>query len=449
MLMGDLRKAKKLYQDGKNQTIRGNHKKAVKLYLEATKFDPGYIDVWLSLSNAYTELKKYEKAKEACKSALRIDEKNHISWINLGGACFGLGEYDKALKAYEQALSIKPEHTLALKNADIVRKKLKGVVEHKPREEPVIPVDVKEISIARGGDWKIEGNQSIFYYKVKVKNKSKFLIGNVQITLTSIPRGLETQTHVYKIQSLSPGSFESPSFKLFANESCVGDVINSIVSYTDPTGNPKTKMVKPFEICYVCNLLTPKEISKQEFDSKVTSMEKKELLIDSDVNIVDLESRITQIIENCNFSLIQQMENIQSANVKKIEGFAQGLYDKQDVALSITLEKVEEGSKIVVDAMSDKGEKVTDLLRDLSTKMDDIKSDTELIKEYTSLIEDIFNQIDNIENFLRDKLGSDFEKIKSAWDDYKSGTINKKQLIFRGIKTLGKKFVKKILSTSF
>ncbi|MFX0072708.1 MAG: hypothetical protein ACFFAO_16615, partial [Candidatus Hermodarchaeota archaeon] len=307
----------------------------------------------------------------------------------------------------------------------------------------------KELSVLRGGDWKVEGNQSIFYYKVKVKNDSPLVVTNIQILLTSIPRGLEAQSQMYKIESLKPGSFESPTFKFFAKESCVGDIVEGLVSFTDPIGSQQTVQIQPFEICYVCNLLTPKQITREEFEEKVDFMEEKRLIIDSDMDVSALESKITQIVKNCNFALLQEMQDSQSETLKKLDAFAQGLYDKQDVALSVTVKKMEEGSKLVVKAMSDRAEKVTDLLRDFSGKLDDIKSDTELIKEYTSQIEDLFDELgrlEDIEAYLKDHLGSDWEKLKYAWQDFKAGDINRKQLIWQGVKVIGKRFIPKILA---
>ncbi|MFX1395049.1 MAG: hypothetical protein ACFFAH_15965, partial [Promethearchaeota archaeon] len=314
---------------------------------------------------------------------------------------------------------------------------------------PSMKFEPKELSILRGGDWKVEGNQSIFYYKVKVKNDSPLVITNIQILLTSIPRGLEVQSQMYKIESLKPCSFESPTFKFYAKESCVGDIVEGLVSFTDPTGNQQTAQIEPFEICYVCNLLVPKQITREEFEEKIDFMEEKKLIIDSDIEVSALESKITQIIKNCNFALLQEMQDSQSETLKKLDAFAQGLYDKQDVALSVTVKKMEEGSKLVVKAMSDRAEKVTDLLRDFNGKLDDIKSDTELIKQYTSQIEDLFDQLgklEDIEAYLKDHLGSDWEKLKYAWEDYKAGKINRKQLIWQGVKVIGKRFIPKILA---
>jgi len=105
---------------------------------------------------------------------------------------------------------------------------------------------------------------------------------------------------------------------------------------------------------------------------------------------------------------------------------------------------MEEGSKLVIKAMSDKGDKITDLLKDFSIRLDDIKNDTELIKEYTSQIEAIFDKQVDLEDYLKSHLASDWEKIKDSWQDYKTGIISRKELIKRGIIILGRKFIKSI-----
>ncbi len=303
----------------------------------------------------------------------------------------------------------------------------------------------KQLEILRGGDWKIEGNQSVFYYKVKVKNNTPFVLSNIQIILTSIPKGLETRQDRYKIDVLKPHSFESPTFKLAAKESCVGDTVEGMVIYMDQLGKQHTEHIQSLEICYVCNLLSPKPISRKEYEEKVEFMEEKKIIIDSNLKPSDLENIIAKKFQECNFALLQQMKDAQSQTLTKVEGFAQGLYDKQDVALSVVVKQVESGSQLVVKAMSDRAEKITDLLKDFNSKLDDIKSDTELIKEYSSNMEDLFDRIDDLERFLIENLGSDFIQIKYAYQQYKEGKITKKELVKEGFKGLGKIFVKKLL----
>ncbi|MCP4763164.1 MAG: TIR domain-containing protein [archaeon] len=312
------------------------------------------------------------------------------------------------------------------------------------------PAFSKDLRILRGGNWMIEGDQSTFYYKVKVKNNSKFVVTDIQILLTSIPGGLNVESDRYKIASLKPGSFESPAFKLFATESCVGDTIECLVTYINPTGKSQTVQIKPFEITYVCNLLVPKDVSREIFDEKVGLMEKGELVILSDQNISKLESKIEDVIRRGNFALLEQIQENKNLDFMKFEGFAEGLYDKQDVALSIAVEKIDDGSKLVIEAMSDRSEKITDILRDFSSKLDDIKSDTELLKEYSSRIErefERFENIDDLESFLITNLGSGFGKLKFAWKDYKEGNIKGREFIKQGIKTAGKNFIKIFIYT--
>lgn len=305
------------------------------------------------------------------------------------------------------------------------------------------------LEILRGGDWKIEGNQSIFHYKVKVRNKSKFMITNIQILLTSIPSGILVESDRHIINSLKPNSFESPTFRLKATRSCVGDSITGIVTYIDPKGNQQTATIEPYQIKYVCNLLIPKEVSIQDFEQKTAFMEEKKIILDCNAPPTELEKSLRLLLERSNFFLLKHLEEVQDEQFSKLDAFAQGLYDKQDVALSLSMQKQEEGTKLIIKAMSNEEAKLTDLLKDISTQCDDIKSDTELITEYSAQINDILDKMEDVELYLKEHLASDWEKIKYIWQDYKTGKIGKKELIKQAIKTLGKKFVKIVISWKF
>ena len=104
-------------------------------------------------------------------------------------------------------------------------------------------------------------------------------------------------------------------------------------------------------------------------------------------------------------------------------------------------------AKLIQKVMTDKNEKVADLLTDLNLKLDNFKGDDELIKEYTSQIEEVLDKIEEPELFLIENLGSiDFDKIKSSWQEYKASKIEMKEFIKQGIKVLGKKFLKLFLT---
>lgn len=79
--------------------------------------------------------------------------------------------------------------------------------------------------------------------------------------------------------------------------------------------------------------------------------------------------------------------------------------------------------------------------------LEDIKDNTEIIRTYSEKIEDILDKQDDLEEYLRSHLATDFEKIKEAWEDYKEGNITKKGLIKEAIKVLGKKFIKIVIKS--
>jgi len=299
-----------------------------------------------------------------------------------------------------------------------------------------------EIEVLRGGDWKVEGDQSVFYYKPKIINNSKFVITNIQILLTQVPSCLEVMDDRHKIAFLRPRSFEAPTFKLKALESCVGDIIGAIITYTNPSGNQETIDIQPFEIKYVCNLLVPKQITRKDFEKKVKKMNAKELVIDCGLNIEEAQNALSTILLQNNFFLLEQLKQTQDTSYITLEGFAQGRYDKEDVALSLTMEKKEDNTLVIIKGMSEKVEKLTDLLRDINGKCDSIKSDTILIKQYTEQISGLIDGIEDLESYLRKRIGSDVDKIKVALDDYRNGKIKKGTLITKCIGVLGKRFVK-------
>ncbi|MFX1572638.1 MAG: leucine-rich repeat domain-containing protein [Promethearchaeota archaeon] len=278
--------------------------------------------------------------------------------------------------------------------------------EEKPfsRSEKVtqIPLTISEyrsrnIEISRGGDWKIEGNQSVFHYKVKIKNLSQYIISDIQIIFGDVPQGLELRTEkLIEFSKLSPYNVVSPTYKLYATDNCVGSEIKGIVNYSDHFGKTYTVKIEPFEIHYVCNLLIPKRISREEFDRKIQFMRGRTMIIDSSLNPDELKTIVKKNIEECNFALLQEIRDAQKEGFMRIEGLAQGLYDKQDVAISVAMRRLEAGSELKIKTLSDEYAKTTDLMRDISIKLEDIKSDTQKI-------EDIIYYID--ESKIRETIG--------------------------------------------
>ena len=239
------------------------------------------------------------------------------------------------------------------------------------------------IDVTRGGDWAVEGDSSVFKFKVKICNNSKFVLTNIQILLTSIPNSLESQIDRYSIKALRPNSFESPMFKLKARESCIGDVIEGIVIFNDPIGNLTTIHIEPFKIEYVCNLLVPKVISEDQFERNVLQMYEQEMILDCNLSPNELKSEVTEFLTQSNFFLIESSESLNDPDFKKLKAYAEGKYDHQDVGLLVIMQKLaDQNNKLIFKAMSDNEAKITDILRDISKKCDNLK----IIPEYTTEI---------------------------------------------------------------
>ncbi len=275
---------------------------------------------------------------------------------------------------------------------------------------------MNEITILRGGDWKIEEDQSVFHFKVKVKNKSKFVVTKIQIILTSIPPGLISKSDNYKIEILNPNSFESPTFRFTAKDSCVGDFIKGLVIFTDHMGNQQTITIKPFRIEYVCNLLVPKSITEEDFEINTAIMEEKKMIFDCNLAPDKLESEIIDILEQNNFYILKNPQRLENPDFKKLSAYAEGKYDKQDVALSIIMQRIEDqANKLIIKTLSNKGEKIIDILKDISVKCDSLKSgsknslQSEIICKNCDHIITLTNYMKLKENIICEACGEDIE----------------------------------------
>ena len=89
------------------------------------------------------------------------------------------------------------------------------------------------------------------------------------------------------------------------------------------------------------------------------------------------------LLEHNNFFLLENLQELKSLDFRKIKAYAEGKYDKQDVALSVIMQNLAGNkNKLIIKAMSNKEEKIIDLLRDISIKCDAFKSTP---RDFTSL----------------------------------------------------------------
>ncbi len=404
-------------------------------------------NTYISKSNEFIKEQKYNDAIERLKDSLTQFEK--AKDVALG---YNLAEKVEKIEVKESEVNetiVKYKKQLYSLILPIETEKVELEEKVMPRAEvaekqiPITKFELEDIKILRGGDWSVEADLSIFKYKVKVTNQSEFVISNIQVIITSVPPGLDLKSNkVYNISDLSQGSYISPTFKFAAAQSCVGNKIESIVSFRDYKGKIRTIIIDPFEITYVCNLLVPKIISKQQYEHKTAFMQEKKIEMECDMNPLKLEKELVTILKNSNFHILEKTPEPHDSNYRNIKGYAEGKYDKEDVGLSIAMQRIaEHNTKLIIKTMSDKEGKLIDLLTDINTKCTELKSINELILEYSKEIENAISQIENLEEYLIKHLGYDWERIRHVWDKYKSGEIDRKELIYEGAKIIGKKFL--------
>jgi outer membrane protein OmpA-like peptidoglycan-associated protein/tetratricopeptide (TPR) repeat protein len=117
------KKAKELYDQAMERAQDGNIASATGLLLKCVEIDPKFVDAFLSLAGAYSQLKNYTTSIRYYEQAFALDSSYTISYklpysVNLAG----LGEFDKALAAINQLLAQKLSPTSATYKTAMARK---------------------------------------------------------------------------------------------------------------------------------------------------------------------------------------------------------------------------------------------------------------------------------------------------------------------------------------
>ncbi|MHA2290461.1 MAG: hypothetical protein ACXABG_16870, partial [Promethearchaeota archaeon] len=122
--------------------------------------------------------------------------------------------------------------------------------------------------------------------------------------------------------------------------------------------------------------------------------------------------------------------------------FAELKDDPEDVALTVRIQRVTDStSKVFLILRGRRDWVLRELLKDIDSKIIEMKSKTELIRNYSGKIITLLQWIPNIERFLRKHLDSNIKFIEEIIDQYNNGVINEEELIIKGTQLLGKKFI--------
>lgn len=118
------KKAQELYQQAMERAQDGNIASATGILLKCVELDNRFVDAWLSLAAAYSQLKNYTTSIRYYEQAFAIDSVYTISYklpysVNLAG----IGEFEKALAAVNQLLAWKFSPNSATYKSGMQRKK--------------------------------------------------------------------------------------------------------------------------------------------------------------------------------------------------------------------------------------------------------------------------------------------------------------------------------------
>ncbi|MFX1602442.1 MAG: hypothetical protein ACFFCK_03090 [Promethearchaeota archaeon] len=202
------------------------------------------------------------------------------------------------------------------------------------------------VKVLRGSEFL--GNRLRF--KAKVLNDTGQAITDIKVWLISYPeRALKLISEdSARYPRIEPGGFRSPHFDLLPTQDCVrGDIVAG-VSYVDARGVSCTISAMPHTVRAVCDLLKPERITPTEFEEKLASLERGELVVKvSDWTVHEMFEKALRILDDSNFleieSELRDTEDLVEAEVK---GWSRGKYTGKSlgVLLRITGERAASGA---------------------------------------------------------------------------------------------------------
>jgi hypothetical protein len=83
-------------------------------------------------------------------------------------------------------------------------------------------------------------------------------------------------------------------------------------------------------------------------------------------------------------------------------------------------------------------------LEEMETQLAEIKDDTGDIRlkidDVADIVHKLMEEMNDVEGYMKDNLGSDWKIIKNSWKRCKKGEISKKEFIKIGLNKVGKRF---------
>jgi tetratricopeptide (TPR) repeat protein len=100
------KQAEEMKAKGNDEFKKGNHAKAIEYYTYATELDPNNSLMYTNRSNAYYQMKNWEKSARDARKAIEKDSKNVKGYYRLGMALMEMNQLKEAKDAFQQAVTL-------------------------------------------------------------------------------------------------------------------------------------------------------------------------------------------------------------------------------------------------------------------------------------------------------------------------------------------------------
>jgi tetratricopeptide (TPR) repeat protein len=84
-----------------------------------------YLSRIIKKGNKYRKEKQYQKAIKCFNKTLKIYPLFTTAWNNMGNVYFNQGKINEAIQCYKRALIINPDYKNALRNLEVVSRKVR------------------------------------------------------------------------------------------------------------------------------------------------------------------------------------------------------------------------------------------------------------------------------------------------------------------------------------
>ncbi|MFX0073987.1 MAG: toll/interleukin-1 receptor domain-containing protein [Candidatus Hermodarchaeota archaeon] len=200
--------------------------------------------------------------------------------------------------------------------------------------------------------------------------------------------------------------------------------------------------------------ILPKWITLNDFNEMNVETVEESNVFDSDIPSNTLGKQIATILQNNNFYVPDLESEKTKKKPKKNElivigdafnmftCFAELKDDPEDIALSVKIQRVSDTTNKVFLTLRGRREWVLkELLKDIDSKLLEMKSKTELLRNYSGKIISLLQWIPDIERFLRRHLASNIKYIEDTIEQLNRGDINNEEFVIKGTQLLGKNFI--------